>query len=199
MADNQLAKMLGSLRLTIAFQTLYTASNSGDGKQTVGTIQLSCLVKDNPIYYDLQIKDGSTYRMIDNRLPTQIGGTDEIPVTLADGQSLQMRVRNAGLPAQINITGATQANPCVLTVDLTVSIDQNDDQVIYISNVGGMTEIIDGEYRITYLTSTTVSLQDMEGNNIDSSAFTTYTSGGTINIVPAHATLHAYEESIPQV
>jgi hypothetical protein len=49
---------------------------------------------------------------------------------------------------------------------------------IEISGVGGMTELNGGTFVVTKLSSTTYSLADVFGNNIDSTAYTAFTSGG---------------------
>lgn len=68
------------------------------------------------------------------------------------------------------ISGATKANPCVLTV---TADELRTGDFVTISGVGGMTELNGNEYRITRLTSTTLQL-----DGVDSTGFGTYTSGG---------------------
>ena len=89
-------------------------------------------------------------------------------------------VWNAG--STLNISGATKANPCVITVSSTATLSNDD--VILISSVSGMVELNNNHYLITVLDGTTLSLQDLDTDtNINSSAYTTYTSGGTVNKV----------------
>lgn len=78
------------------------------------------------------------------------------------------------------ITGATQANPCVIT---SVAHGYTTGNYIYISSVVGMTQLNGKYYKITVLTADTFSLQDQDGNNINSTAFTAYSSGGVANRV----------------
>lgn len=70
-----------------------------------------------------------------------------------------------------DITGATQANPCVITA---VTHGYSTGNRVFIKNVGGMTQINNLQFVITVLTVDTFSL-----DGIDSTAYTTYTSGGT--------------------
>lgn len=70
-----------------------------------------------------------------------------------------------------NITGASKANPCVITCTGHGYID---DDVINIQSVGGMTQINDASYVITKVNDDSFSL-----NGVNSTAYTTYTSGGT--------------------
>lgn len=74
------------------------------------------------------------------------------------------------------ITGASKASPCVLTFSGGHGFKTGDRT--YIADVGGMTELTNGYYTGTYLTSTTLSL-----DGIASTAYTTYTSGGTASTV----------------
>jgi len=75
------------------------------------------------------------------------------------------------------ITGATKANPCVITA---VAHGLADGDRVLIASVGGMTQINDRYYSINVLTTNTFELL---GEN--STSYTTYTSGGTALRVPA--------------
>lgn len=74
------------------------------------------------------------------------------------------------------VTGATQANPCVITS--VAHGMQTGDRVTFNSDIGGMTQLNGNSYVITRLSADTFSLQSLIAN-IDSSAFTAFTSGGT--------------------
>jgi hypothetical protein len=75
------------------------------------------------------------------------------------------------------ITGATQANPVVLTV---ASHGYSDGDRVRVASVGGMTQINNREFTIDYLTANTFSLLDENGTS-----YTAYTSGGTVTKIPA--------------
>jgi hypothetical protein len=98
------------------------------------------------------------------------------------GQSLSLGATPTELATIVSgeatktITGATQANPVVLTI-VAHGYANNDE--IYIASVGGMTQINKRTYRVTSLTADTVSLQHHDGVNVDGTAFGAYTSGGT--------------------
>ncbi|MEN8236134.1 MAG: ubiquitin-activating E1 FCCH domain-containing protein [Pseudomonadota bacterium] len=80
------------------------------------------------------------------------------------------------------ISGATAASPVVITTSAAHGFANGDR--VRITKVLGMTELNDvsrNPYKITVLTTTTFSLQDLDGNNIDGSAFTAYSSGGQVN------------------
>lgn len=71
------------------------------------------------------------------------------------------------------ISGATQANPCVITTATAHGFSTGDN--VQIDNVVGMTELNNSVYTVTVLSSTTFSL-----DGIDSTAYTAYTSGGNV-------------------
>ncbi len=88
-------------------------------------------------------------------------------------------IRNDGhvTEADVAITGATQANPVVITA---ASHGYTDGDEVYISSVGGMTELNQNRYYINNSTTNTFELTDqVTGTNIDGTGFSAYTSGGT--------------------
>lgn len=73
------------------------------------------------------------------------------------------------------ISGATQANPCVLT------ITGNDFAIgdwIYVSGVGGMTELNGRYFIISNVSGASVTIEDLFGTPVNSTSYTAYTSGG---------------------
>lgn len=72
--------------------------------------------------------------------------------------------------AQRAMTGATKANPCVITC---VKHDFEDGDLVYISGVSGMTELNGNVYVVTNVTNDTFALKDC-----NSTSYGTYTSGG---------------------
>ena len=80
------------------------------------------------------------------------------------------------------ITGISQANPGVVTI---ASNPFTDGDIVTISAVVGMTEVnFDNTTSTAYIvangTGTTFELTDLDGNNLDTSGFTAYSSGGTV-------------------
>lgn len=77
----------------------------------------------------------------------------------------------------VAITGATQANPCVVTAvgHGLVNGDPAD-----ISDVLGMTEINDKQFIVANKTADTFELTDADGVDIDATAYTVYSSGGYV-------------------
>lgn len=80
--------------------------------------------------------------------------------------------------APFTITGITKADPAVVTTSASHGFS-NGDKVL-ISDVLGMTEVNTESYLVANKTATTFELTDLDGNDIDSSAFTTYVSGGEV-------------------
>ena len=74
------------------------------------------------------------------------------------------------------ISGITKASPGVVTA--TSHGYSNGDYVI-LSGIVGMTELNNRQFKVAGVATNTFQLQDMDGNNFDTSSLTTYASGGT--------------------
>lgn len=81
------------------------------------------------------------------------------------------------LESEVDITGATKADPVVITTDGAHGYSAGD--WVYISGVGGMTELNGKMFKVASPATDTFQLQDVDGNDIDGTGYTTYTSGGT--------------------
>lgn len=93
------------------------------------------------------------------------------------------------LESGLNITGASNTNPCVLTVTNTYTTGDVD--WVYISGVGGMTQL-NGKYFIVHArTSGTVTLYDLFGNPVDATGYGVFTTGGTTQRVYTIASPYA--------
>lgn len=94
------------------------------------------------------------------------------------GDQTMRVVRNGEyvLDAAKNITAITQANPGVVT---SAGHGLSNGDEIFISSVGGMTELNTRNYRLANVTTNTFTLTDLFGAAIDTTNFTAYTSGGT--------------------
>jgi hypothetical protein len=89
------------------------------------------------------------------------------------------------------ITGATQANPVVVTTSAPHGYSVGDE--IIISGVAGMTELNNKRYRLSAVAATTFDLEDLDGNPIDGTSFTAYSSGGIAEKI--YEVAHTYTES----
>ena len=97
--------------------------------------------------------------------------------------NLKMRVykdSGAVLEGDKTITAITKANPAVVT---SSSHGYSNGDEVVITAVGGMTEVNGKRFLVADKTTNTFELQDKDGVDIDSSSFTTYTSGGVSNKV----------------
>lgn len=80
------------------------------------------------------------------------------------------------LETAVNITGITKADPAVVTA---TAHGYSNGAEVYISDVIGMTEVNGRNFKVANKTANTFELTDLGGNNIDSTGYTTYSSGGT--------------------
>lgn len=87
-----------------------------------------------------------------------------------------------------NITNISKANPGVVTVS---SHGYSNGDEIFLDNVVGMTEVNGRNYKVANVTTNTFKLQDLFGNNIDTTNFTTYSSGGAVDEIFEVATPYA--------
>ena len=76
------------------------------------------------------------------------------------------------------ITGITQANPAVVT---SSSHGYSNGDFVIITSVVGMTQVNNKTFKVADKTTNTFELQDVDGNDIDSSGYTSYSSAGTAN------------------
>jgi hypothetical protein len=82
--------------------------------------------------------------------------------------------------ADLSITGITQANPGVVT---SASHGLSNGNHVYITSVVGMTEVNNSTvpYVVANKTASTFELTTVGGSNVNTSGYTAYSSGGTIN------------------
>lgn len=101
--------------------------------------------------------------------PKVIGGNQQGFILFRDegtGEGNSLEINNISFPS--TITGATQANPAVLTANNTFVVGQQ----VRISGVVGMTQLNGNTYTITAVTPTSITI------SVNSSAFGAYVSGG---------------------
>ena len=84
--------------------------------------------------------------------------------------------QGAVLEADKTISGATAANPCVITCS---SHGFNNGDQVYISSVVGMTQLNGKYFLVSNKNTNDFEIQNIDGTNINSSAFTAYGSAGT--------------------
>lgn len=103
-----------------------------------------------------------------------------LPEDSADKEAMVFLDNYLKLDVTIAVTGATKANPCVLTLADTSTLSNGDE--IIVTQVKGMTELNWRSFIVANKTSTTIELKDttINQNNIDSTSFTTYVMGGVV-------------------
>lgn len=96
---------------------------------------------------------------------------------------LKFRFYRVGSPvteSAKSITGITQASPAVVTAN---SHGYSNGDEVLISQVAGMVEVNSRRYIVAGKTANTFQLTDLDGGNVDASAYTAYSSGGVVNRV----------------
>lgn len=112
-------------------------------------------------------------RFIEYMVPREFGGAKEDAFFVDCGMTF-----DGGDP--INITGATSANPVVIT---SVGHDKSTGQRVRFSSLEGTTELNDHTYLIVRDSDDAFHLHDDDGVDIDGTGFGAYTGGGTAEVV----------------
>lgn len=87
------------------------------------------------------------------------------------------------------ISAATKASPCVITA---VGHAFSNGDLVYITGVSGMIELNGRTFKVAGVSGNTFQLTDHSyGTNVNSSSYTTYTSGGTVARIYKTATSYA--------
>ena len=161
-----------------------------DGRTDLTKYSSGCSTLENLVVYP----HGSAARRPGSTFIAEVADSDNktrlIPFEFSTTQTymlefsnLKMRVykdSGAVLEGDKTITAITKANPAVVTA--TSHGYSNGDEIV-ITGVGGMTEVNGKRFLVADKTTNTFELQDKDGVDIDSSSFTTYTSGGVSNKV----------------
>ncbi len=161
-----------------------------DGRTDLTKYSSGCSTLENLVVYP----HGSAARRPGSTFIAEVADSDNktrlIPFEFSTTQTymlefsnLKMRVykdKGSVLEGDKTITGITQANPAVVTA--TSHGYSNGDEVL-ISGVSGMTEVNNKRFLVADKTTNTFELQDKDGVDINSTSFTSYTSGGVSNKV----------------
>jgi hypothetical protein len=161
-----------------------------DGRTDLTKYASGCSTLENLVVYP----HGSAARRPGSTFVAEVADSDNktrlIPFEFSTTQTymlefsnLKMRVykdSGAVLEGDKTISGITAANPAVVTA--TSHGYSNGDEVL-ISGVSGMTEVNGKRFLVADKTTNTFELQDKDSVDINSSAFTAYSSGGVANKV----------------
>ena len=133
-------------------------------------------------YYAGSSKDGGKVRLVNFEF------SDEQAYVLEFGANYIRFFKDGGIltEATKSITAATSANPVVIT---SAGHGYSNGDRIFISSVGGMTELNNREFTVANKTTDTFELSGING-----SAFTTYTSGGTCGKIVEVTTTYSVTE-----
>lgn len=108
-------------------------------------------------------------------MTTWVGDTERINIFMEDSKNV---LESTTASTSKNITGATKAEPCVLSMASGDDLTFVEGDLVIIAGITGMTELNSNTYRVDRSVDTAVTI------DVDSSAFTEYVSGGTISLVP---------------
>ncbi len=161
-----------------------------DGRNDLSKYSSGCSTLENLIVYP----HGSAARRPGTNFVAEVADSTKktrlIPFEFSTTQTYMLEFSNlkirvfkdngAVLEGNKTISAITKANPAVVTA--TSHGYENGDEVL-ISSVGGMTEVNGKRFLVADKTTNTFELQDKDGVDINSSGFTTYTSGGVSNKV----------------
>jgi hypothetical protein len=104
--------------------------------------------------------------------------TDRYIVTAVNRETTEESLAGLNNTTQ-TITAVTQANPAVVTIAGHPYIAGDD---IYIQGVVGMTELNGKQFKVGTTATNTFELQDVNGDDLDTTAYTAYSSGGNSNL-----------------
>ena len=161
-----------------------------DGRNDLTKYSSGCKTLENFIVYP----HGAAARRSGTTFVAEVADSDNktrlIPFEFSTTQTYMLEFSNlkirvykddgAVLEGDKTISGITQANPAVVTA--TSHGYSNGDEVV-ISGVSGMTEVNGKRFLVADKTTNTFELQNKDGTDINSSAFTAYSSGGVSNKV----------------
>lgn len=109
-------------------------------------------------------------------IPFQFSANDAIMIVATGGYFRFYRNGAAILNTAVNISGVTNANPCVVTAN---AHGFSNGYEIYIDGVNGPSQLNGNFYVVAGATANTFQLNDRFGAPIDSTAFSAYVSGGS--------------------
>jgi len=161
-----------------------------DGRNDLNKYSSGCKTLENMIIYP----HGSAARRSGSRFIAEVKSsaakTRLIPFEFSTTQTYMMEFGNQYirfykdngqiLEGDKTISGATQANPVVITA---TSHGYSNGDEISITSVAGMTELNNKRYLVANKTTNTFEITNVDGTNINGTSFTAYASGGVANRV----------------
>ena len=161
-----------------------------DGRNDLAKYASGCKTLQNMIVYPhgsaarrpgtnfvAEVKTSSVFTRL---IPFEFSTTQTYILEFGNNYIRYYKDDGAVLEANKTITGITQANPGVVTS--TAHGLSNGDTVV-ISGVVGMTQVNGKRFKVASVAANTFQLQDIDGNNVNTTSYTAYTSGGIANRV----------------
>jgi hypothetical protein len=161
-----------------------------DGRNDLTKYSTGCKTLENFIIYPhgaAARRSGTTFVA---EVASSANKTRLIPFEFSTTQTYMLEFSNlkirvykddgAVLEGDKTISAITKANPAVVTA---TSHGYSDGDEVVITAVGGMTEVNGKRFLVANKTTNTFELTDKDGANVNSTSFTTYTSGGVSNKV----------------
>ena len=157
-----------------------------EGRVDLERYQSSCLLMQNLIplkqgpaarrggtKYIKGVKDSTHNTAL---VPFQFSVSDSYVIEAGDQYFRFYKDNDIVLESHKLIDGITQANPAVVTTATSHGYSNGDE--IRITGVMGMTELNNKFFLVANVTSTTFELQDLDGNNIDSTSYGAWSMNG---------------------
>jgi len=161
-----------------------------DGRNDLAKYASGCKTLQNMIVYPhgsaarrpgttfvAEVKTSSAFTRL---IPFEFSTTQTYILEFGDLYIRFYKDSGAILEANKTITGITQANPGVVT---SASHGFSNGDTVVISGVVGMTQVNGKRFKVASVATNTFALQDVDGNNVNTTSYTTYTSGGVANRV----------------
>jgi len=163
-------------------KTFYLQSGGAAYDLDVGFVSDRVIVRNRTKW----ASDGIAVKHYWNRWMTDAYADSEITDDTGVNRSLQTTngftpiSTNSVTSNQATISGASQASPCVLSVTSHGFGNADDVVTVRVRDVVGMVELNGNMYKAVIVDANYVRLLTMTGDNLDSSGFTTYGSGGVL-------------------
>lgn len=169
--DGEIAVLTRQIRQEVTAWSRVKAGNDAIGFGIIESIAVIPVIDgDDQVWVSVKREiNGSTVRYIEFMMPENYDAQHD-SFFVDSGLSLD----NA-----VTITGATKANPVVITA---ASHGFSDGDTVRITDVVGMVELNGNSYKVANKATNTFELTDSSDVNIDGTAFTTYISGGEVRV-----------------
>jgi hypothetical protein len=123
---------------------------------------------------EVTLEPGVDKDLIDGELVLPLGSYKYLVVIIDNHLKIKHQQKYV-LASDLTISAITKANPGVVTAN---SHGFANGDFVNISSVVGMTEVNGETFKVANKATNTFELTDVDGNNVNTSSFTTYSSGG---------------------